>query len=230
MESFREVEDKKHLQFKHPFNALAAGPSGSGKTFLIRDLLENHKETIFNINKNEINVIWAYGKWQKIYEKPMANVNFKYIEGIPEEEDVENYDIIIIDDLMSEMKNSKFVVDLFTKGSHHNQQSVIILMQNLYHKGSIVRDLNLNAHYIIIFKSPRDKMQIYALAKQVYPTNFKYFMSSYELATQVPHGYLVLDLKQDTPEDLRLKTQIIPSEKTGYSLKVVGFIPKTSSK
>ena len=226
MEATRSVEDMSHLQLKHPFNALAAGPSGSGKTFLIRDLLQHHVNTISGVNKYKINVVWAYGKWQKIYGEPIANVDFKYYEGIPEEEDVEGFDIIVIDDLMTELKNSKFVIDLFTKGSHHNHQSVIILMQNLYHKGPIVRDLNLNSHYLLIFKSPRDKMQIYALAKQIYPTNSKYFMSAFEQATQIPHGYLLLDLKQDTPEDLRLRTRIIPSKETGFELKPYGFIPK----
>src|SRR5882724_5747764 len=159
MISDREV-DWMHTQFKHPFNAIVAGPSGSGKTYFVRDLIQYHKETLHGINKNYLNVVWAYGKWQSIYEESISNANLKYVEGIPDEEDIVGYDIIIIDDLMTEIKNSKFIVDLFTKGSHHNKQSVILLTQNLYHKGSIVRDLNLNSHYIIIFKSPRDKMQI----------------------------------------------------------------------
>ena len=35
MEPTHEVDSIKHLQFKHPFNAIAAGPSGSGKTTLM---------------------------------------------------------------------------------------------------------------------------------------------------------------------------------------------------
>ena len=222
----REVDTLRNLQFKHPFNAIAAGPSGSGKTFLIRDILESHHTLISGLNKNKICVLWAYGKWQSIYSKGLKNVEFKYIEGIPDEEDIENIDIIVIDDLMTEIKNSKFVIDLFTKGSHHNNQSVFILTQNLYHKGPIVRDLNLNSHYLIIFKSPRDQMQIYALAKQIYPTKFQFFMSAFEQATFKPHGYLLLDLKQDTPEDLRLRTDIIPDKTSGFELKPTGFILK----
>jgi hypothetical protein len=220
-----EVE-RKHLQFKHPFTALAAGPSGSGKTQLIRSILEDHSTIINGLNKKDINVIWAYGKWQNVYEIKLKNVNFKYINGIPEEDDIECCDIIVIDDLMTEIKNSKFVLDLFTKGSHHNNQSVFILTQNLYHKGPIVRDLNLNSHYLIIFKSPRDKMQIKALAKQIYPNASGYFMSAYEQSTSAPHGYLIVDLKQDTPDDLRLKTRIIPSEESQNCFEPFGFIQK----
>jgi hypothetical protein len=153
-------------------------------------------------------------------------VNFKYIEGIPEEEDVEGFDIIIIDDLMSELKNSKFVLDLFTKGSHHNHQSVILLTQNLYHKGPIVRDLNLNSHYLIIFKSPRDKMQIMTLAKQIHPNGSNFFMSAYKQATQPSHGYLIVDFKQDTPENLRLKSRIIPCMESDWKFLPFGYIAK----
>ena len=221
-----EVEDVTHLQFKHPFTAIAAGPSGSGKTYLIRDILENYKICIANFNKTVINVIWAHGKWQDIYKNPLRNVNFKYIEGIPEEEDVLGFDIIVIDDLMAELKNSKFVLDLFTKGSHHNHQSVILLTQNLYHKGPIVRDLNLNSHYLIIFKSPRDKMQIMTLAKQVQPNASNFFMSAYEQATQASHGYLIVDFKQDTPENLRLKSRIIPCKESEWKFLPFGYINK----
>ena len=221
----KEVSEK-HLQFKHPFTAIAAGPSGSGKTFLIRNILKNFNSTIANLDNSEINVVWAFGKWQEIYNNPINNVNFKYIEGIPEEEECENYDIIILDDLMSEIKNNKFVIDLFTKGSHHNRQSVILLTQNLYHKGPIMRDINLNSHYLIIFKSPRDKMQIMALARQLYPNMANYFMSAYEQATEFPHGYLIVDLKQDTPDYLRLKSRIIPCEDTNFKLLPIGYFKR----
>ena len=221
-----EVEDIKHLQIKHPSTIYVAGPSGAGKTYFIRDLLEFHMQTFSGVNNNIINVIWAYGKWQDIYSNKLKNVNFKYVEGIPDEEDIMGWDIIVIDDLMAELKNSKFVLDLFTKGSHHNRQTVILLTQNLYHKGPIVRDLNLNSHYLIIFKSPRDKMQIMTLAKQIYPKNSSFFMSAYEQATLLPHGYLLVDFKQDTPENLRLRTRVIPTEETDWKVQPYGFVNK----
>ena len=226
MELKRIHADKEHLQFKHPFTSLAAGPSGSGKTCLIRDILECHKEVINGLNKDHINVIWAYGKWQKLYQQKLKNVNFKYLEGVPDEEDVEGYDVIIIDDLMQEINSNKYILDLFTKGSHHNEQSVIILKQNLYHKGPIVRDLNLNSHYLIIFKSPRDTQQIMTLGRQVYYNDVNFFKSAYLQATELPHGYLLVDLKQDTPVDLRLKSRIIPAPETNFALEPFGFIPK----
>jgi hypothetical protein len=226
MSSTIEVSDVKHLQIKHPANIMFVGPSGSGKTYLVRDILEYHKQSFANLNKKVMNCIWAYGAWQSIYKKQLKNVNFKYIEGLPEEEDILGQDVIVIDDLMVEISKNKFILNLFTKFSHHNNQTVILLTQNLYHKGPIIRDLNLNVHYLIIFKTPNDKLQILTLAKRVYPKESGFFISAYEQATEDKHGYLMLDFKQDTPEYLRLKTNLIPSEKTNWKYLPVGFIKK----
>ena len=223
MGSLKECETDS-TKLSHPFTMIAAGPTGSGKTYLIRDILRYHLYTIKGINESTIKVCWAFGIWQKIYEFPSENVLFKYVEGIPTEDDVEGFDIIVLDDLMSEIKNSKFVIDLFTKGSHHKNLSVILLTQNLYNKGPIVRDLNLNAHYIVMFKSPRDKLQIQCLGRQVYPSDQKYFMSAYEQSTESAHGYLLLDLKQSTSDKFRLRTRIVPNPETNFEQKPIAFI------
>ena len=50
------------------------------------------------------------------------------------------------------------------------------------------------------------------LAKQIYPGKVKYAQESYNDATSIPHGYLLIDLRQHTPDHLRLRTSIFPSE------------------
>ena len=75
-----------------------------------------------------------------------------------------------------------------------------------------MRNVSLNAHYIVLFKSPRDKQQISMLARQVNPGRMQEFMRSYEDATSQPHGYLMLDLKPTTDNQQRLKTNILPGE------------------
>ena len=40
-------------------------------------------------------------------------------------------------------------------------------------------------------------------------------------ATSVPYGYLLVDLKQDTPEDMRLRTTISPDDGVQYM-----YLPK----
>jgi hypothetical protein len=75
-----------------------------------------------------------------------------------------------------------------------------------------MRNISLNAHYIVLFKSPRDKQQISMLPRQINPGKVQEFMRSYEDATSRPHGYLMLDLKPTTDDQQRLKTNILPGE------------------
>ena len=85
-------------------------------------------------------------------------------------------------------------------------------MQNVFNKGKENRTISLNSHYIVLFKNPRDASQITHLAKQMYPGNIKFMQEAFHDATSDPHGYLLIDLKQDTPEHLRLRSRIFPGQ------------------
>ena len=163
-----------------------------------------------------------------VINESLENVNFKYISGVPDEDDIENYDIIIIDDLMRQIKKSGFILDLFTQISHHNNQSVIILSQNIYTKGDIIRDLNLNTHYTIIFNQPRDENQVMKLAQQIKPRAIQNIMSAYEQATYKPHGYLLVDntqfIRQEGLKEYFLRTRIVPTEETEYKFRPISFL------
>jgi len=71
---------------------------------------------------------------------------------------------LILDDLMNETNQS--VTDLFTKGSHHRDLSVVYIVQNLFNNGKEHRTISLNSHYIAVFKNSRNALQIIHLAKQ----------------------------------------------------------------
>jgi len=107
---------------------------------------------------------------------------------------------------------SKDVCDLFTKGSHHRNISVILITQNLFHQGRFCRDISLNAKYSVTLKNVRDKSQFQYLARQVHPEDSDSLYKSYLEATERPHGYLILDFAQDTDDCLRLRTNIFPDK------------------
>ena len=86
------------------------------------------------------------------------------------------------------------------------------IVQNLFHKSKSHRTISLNAHYLVLFKNPRDVTQIRHLASQMYPSKSKFMVEAFHDATASPYGYLLVDLKQDTPEILRLRTNIFPEE------------------
>ncbi len=127
---------------------------------------------------------------------------------------------------MVQSGKDRHIADLFTKGSHHKNLSVIYIVQNIFHQGRETRDISLNTHYIVLFKSPRDKQQISTLARQIRPGRVQEFMNAYEEATSRPHGYLMLDLKPTTHDDHRLKTKVLPGHAGGIQQQLSGYIRK----
>ena len=99
----------------------------------------------------------------------------------------------MFDDQMIDASKDKRIMNLFTRGSHHRNLSVIV--QNLFHQGKGSRNISLSSDYLKLFKNPRDKLQILTLAKQVYPGQTDFFLNQYEDALKRPFGYLLIDLK-----------------------------------
>ena len=91
---------------------------------------------------------------------------------------------MILDDLVNDVY-SKQVCELFTRGSHHRNSSVILITLCMFHQGSY---FSLNAHYLVALKNVRDKKQFMYLAKQVYPEGITGFCNAYLDATQRSHG------------------------------------------
>ena len=99
-----------------------------------------------------------------------------------------------------------------TKKSHHSDTSVIYLVQNLFSKNKESRTISLNAQYMIVFKNPRDSSQLANLARQMYPGRGAFVQEAFADATASPYGYLLIDLKQNTPDDMRLRTSVLPDD------------------
>jgi len=204
---------KMDTRWKHPWTSMVCGPTGCGKTFFVKRFFRNMdamSDTKFD------RILFYYSEWQSSYTEYGNNVEFH--EGLPRNDDYVNDPrpkLIVIDDLMREASDNA-VIDLFTKGSHHKNLSVIFITQNLFHQGRGMRDISLNANYIVVFKNPRDRAQIQHLARQVYPENIKFLWEVYNDATSIAHGYLLLDLKQSTPENCRLRAHIFPDDKYQY--------------
>ena len=133
-----------------------------------------------------------------------------FAEGIPniEQWQGDKRRLIIIDDLMTDKDDR--VTKLFTKASHNRNLSVLYIMQNLFGKNREQRTISLNSHYLVIFKGPRDASQIIHLAQQMYFGKLKYVQEAFKGATSAAHGYLLFDLLQETPDHLRLRTNMFP--------------------
>jgi hypothetical protein len=194
------------VRFKHPFTCIVAGPTGSGKSVFTFRLIT---EADSLITPPPEKIVYCYGEYQDIFKK-FPKVSFK--EGLP---DVTEFNgsqrtLLILDDLMSKANDD--VSDIFTKISHHRNVSVIFLTQNLFYKSKQSRTMSLNSHYLVLFKNPRDALQVATLGRQMYPNNNKFLVEAFKDATDKPHGYLLLDLRADTLEKYRVRTNIFAGE------------------
>ena len=194
---------------------MVAGPSHAGKTVFTLNLLDKRHELF----KEHINrVIWCYGIYQPQLNQELQQRNFLPHKGIIAPDELQYNDILVLDDLLKESKDSKDVTDLFTVKAHHMRCFIIFITQNLFPPGKESRTRNLNTHYYAIFKNPRDKSQFEILARQVAPRNSKKLIEIFEAATEKPHGYLFIDFTQECPEELRFRTDILKNPMIIYKL------------
>ena len=126
---------------------------------------------------------------------------------------------VVLDDLMHEMSSMSDIGTLFTKGRSHLNCNVILLWQNVFPKGPEMRNVSINAQHSIIFKNPRDKSQIQYFA-QVAPGKVQSFLEVFEDCTKRSYGYLHCDFSQNTPEEIRYKTNILPDEQPVIVYKI----------
>jgi hypothetical protein len=201
------------FKWQHPFTCTIAGPTGCGKTVFVTKFLT---QIDIMLDKHIDEIIWCYGVSQNFHKDlpKRLKIPIRFCEGIPPLDEISSLNsgpkVVIIDDLMREVDGN--TVDIFTKGSHHRNLSVFNLIQNVHHQGKGHRDMSLNSHYIVYFNNPRDRAQVAHFARQIDPGNPKFIVEAYRDATLRPYGYLLFDLKQSTPEEMRLRTDIFPGE------------------
>ena len=145
----------------------------------------------------------------------------EFIEGLPSlnEFDGSKRSLVVLDDLMHE--TTDVVTKLFTRLSHHTNTSVVYITHNLFHANKKNRTITLNAQYLVLFKTVRDKSQIMHLSRQMYPGKSKHMVEAYTDATDESYSYLFIDLKPNTDEKQRLKGCIFPDDQHNYV-----YVPK----
>ena len=214
------------FRLKHPFTMLLSGPSMSGKTTLVYSLLNTFTLST-NIDKTieNIRIIWVSREKPNTPSSISSLIShFSTLTSALKLIEEKSADVIVIDDLMAELSNDVRLSNLFTRDSHHKQISCILLTQNLFYKSQVYRTVSLNAKYIVLTKTVRDLTQIELLGRQLFPKNQNLFLEAYKYATVKPYGYLLLDLTQETPESLRLRSDTFASiEKSAISPTVYQF-------
>ena len=147
LETMDQMTSSTTMIFKHPFSMLVSGPSGSGKSVWTKKLLLSSL-----IQPSPERIIWCYGQWQPLYDNIRGRIQrIEFVKGIPDHLKDQHYinvgkrNLLVFDDLMTEAKCDQRIADLFTKGSHHRNISVVYLTQNLFPQGKACRDIIIHS-------------------------------------------------------------------------------------
>ena len=198
------------LKFHHPFTCVVAGMTSSGKTVFVKRLLSSWNFLIKNLETEKLKCLWCFNEDSSISEdQTPKNVNLINFNGIPTKEEITKIkpDIIVIDDQMDDVTNE--VKNLFIRGSHHQNISVILIVQNLFNSHKLMRTINLNSHYIVLMKGIRNLDQIQRLGSQTIGSQLT---EIFKQATTTPFSYLLIDFHPRGVDELRVRTKIFPED------------------
>lgn len=196
---------------------MVAGPTGCGKTAWVTKLLQ----TTGAFKERVASVLYCYGVHQRAYEGMKRSIrDIQFRPGLPTEETLTDmndgrFHVVILDDLMEQIVDSKQAQMLFTKFCHHYNITAIFITQNVLAQGKCARNISLNTQILVLFENHRDRNQITYIARQQSPRDPDLFLSAFEDATsKKPYHCLVVDCTPECPEDYRWRTNVLPGEGT----------------
>ena len=130
----------------------------------------------------------------------VQGVNFEFIDSF--KNNGTKY-LLTFDHSCEEICNSKTFVDIATAG-RHRVLSTIYIKHNLFHHSKLGRDVELQNSHIVLFKSPRDVMQVTTFSTQLGLGSE--LVDWYRDAASVSFGRFLVDLSLRTDDRLRYFT------------------------
>ena len=188
----------KLISTKNRFFISLVGPSETGKSQLIYNWL-----TIGTFQPKFDKIYFFYQHSQPLYDVMQKEIeNLEFVQGVNFEfiDSLKNNGtkyLVIFDDSCEEICNSKAFLDIATAGRHRiSAQST--LNTTFFHQSKLGRDVELQNPHIVLFKSPRDVMQVTTLSTQL--ALGSELVDWYRDATSVPFGHLLIDLSPRTDD------------------------------
>ena len=195
------------------------GPSETGKSQLIYNCLK-----LGTFQPKFDKIYFFYQHSQPVHDVMQKEIeNLEFVQGVIFEffDSLKNNGtkyLLKIDDSCEEICNSKAFVDIATAGRHWGL-STIYIKHNFFHQSKLGRDVELQNTHIVLFKSPRDVMQVTTLDTQL---GFgSELVDWYRAATSVPFGHLLIDLSPRTDDRLRCCTNSGSLPSTFYISAIV---------
>jgi DNA replication protein DnaC len=144
------------LKLKMPFGCLISGPSSSGKSQLCRRLVEA-KEAIFEPSPQS--TLYCYGQFSPLVTH-FESLGILTMQGVPSDQFLHNLSkpaLLVLDDLMYDI-DEKWLNAMYTKRSHHQNISIIMLFPNLFERK--LKVARLNSMYLILMRAPNSILSI----------------------------------------------------------------------
>ena len=229
--------DSTSLQFKCPARIYLAGPTGSGKSSLIVAMIK-HREMLFDKEFNTIIFCSPEKNVSQDHQTFMSRLrevcnNIVFMSGLPNFDElsfIEGHKLVICDDLISEIVDSKEMFKAVTVYSNKQNLSLCLTTQNLYLGGKFAASLVRNASYLICFQSLMDSHWLAHLSRQMFPSKKNILTDVMQWVqehfTTNWSKYILIDCspKSTLPDKYRIRTQIIPNDNNVF--EPIIFVPK----
>lgn len=191
-------------KLKHAFTMLVVGMTNCGKTCFTSELILKRYKIMDNAPSK---VIYCYRMWNPAFET-LQRHGVEFVKGLDNLleiiDEIQNC-ILVLDDMATDAASSKEVATMFTAGMHHRNISVIMIVHNLFMQAKYMREIMLNASYLVLFRNVRDSGQVRLLESQ---TRIKGLFRAYQKATAEKYTPLLIDLLPYTPDAARLRSHI----------------------
>jgi len=195
------------LTLKAKSTIYISGPTFCGKSTLTYNIVRD-RENMFD---EAISRVFWYSAF--VPEERLPDVT--YIQGVPNDisDRIVPHCLVVIDDYMQELNNSKELTSIITRATHHLPMTLIFITQNIFQQGAQSKTRRINATYLILFKNPHDTAQVDYLGRQMFPLDKTFLSKTFRHATQTkPYTYLLIDGHSSTPDYLRIRTNILKSQ------------------
>ena len=224
--SLRKITMTVNMDLYHGFDCtletstsmILAGPSNCGKSTFAVSLIQ-YRKIMYDSEISKIIIVSPHQ--QAIFQKLKENENVDILHELPDYEDIKNMAdmyqsqglILFLDDIMEDMAPKLELSKIFTQLCHHKQLTCILSVQNLFFQNNNYKNMALNCSYLVLFRAPGNKRQIPIIGSRMFPGKASKFVDSYEKATKLPYSYLFVDYRQKTRNLMRLKSDILPTDK-----------------
>ncbi len=173
-----------------PCTLLISGASMSGKSTFCKRLFKYQNEMF---TEKPVRIIYCYKGSLSHQFTGIDNIECHY--GLPTLETVNKWIlkyggkmfVLCLDDLMLDLSQESMFEELTTRLVHHSNICLIVTLQNIFQKGKSNRTSSLNAHYMILMRTMRDRTQIKVLGSQIFG-KAKQFMEAYSDAVDNNHS------------------------------------------